>query len=332
MSHTRNRIAGVAASGLLCALAWAGSAAADDRAPQDGAGPRAQPTAQGAPGRSNRTAEPQLEKPVVPPTRVSERVQNAPARTSIDRPLVDTYLRTWPERSASAARATIATYGLPSEATPTMFVWHENGAWKQTAVYREGLKHDFPRPHADVIEQSAALRVPINKMAEIATFDGSLTVRRTEGVIVSRCESEALNFVAINLAAEIAAGKKNAAQARQAMSKAAVAIAKGEPPGIATDLRFDQPDEPTVDADKATLRPEEDPGQQVPSPTPIPEKLTPMQRPLKNGPNPTPPPTPTPTPSPKAPGKVDPNAPSGPANVPPPTATPSSSSTRSMRK
>jgi hypothetical protein len=324
MMHNRSRIAGVAASGLLCALAWASPAAADDRAPQDATGPRAQPTAQGAPGQSNRTSEPQLEKPVGKPAPVAERIQNAPARTSVDRPLVDSYLRTWPERSASAARTTIASYGLPSEATPTMFVWHDNGAWKHTIVYREGLKHDFPRPHADVIEQSAALRVPQNKVAELMAFDGSLSVRRTEGVVVSRCDSEALNFVAVNLAAEIVAGKKNAAQARQAFAKAAVGIASGETPGIATDLRFDQPDEPTIDTDKSVLKPGEDPGQQVGSPTPIPEKLSPTQRPLKNGPNATPAtptPTPTPTPAPKAPGKVDPNAPSGGAAVPPATRT-----------
>jgi hypothetical protein len=48
----------------------------------------------------------------------------------------------------------------------------------------------------------------------LAVFDGSVLVDRTKGEMSARCEGEAANFLALNLADEIVHGKKDVATAR----------------------------------------------------------------------------------------------------------------------
>lgn len=68
--------------------------------------------------------------------------------------------------------------------------------------------------HTDFIEQSVFYYVTPDKYTELAEFDGSVTCKRTPGMISAKCHDEEANFLAINLAHDINTNKKTVEEAR----------------------------------------------------------------------------------------------------------------------
>ena len=120
----------------------------------------------------------------------------------------------WPKASQMAAKMMMEKYGKPNESTPHMLIWYNNGPWKRTIVYDTESKHIFPVDHMDVMEQVIDHKVPVSKFSDLAAFDGSVTVKRTDGEMSAKCDKEGANFLAINLAHDVLTGKKTVAQAR----------------------------------------------------------------------------------------------------------------------
>jgi hypothetical protein len=158
-------------------------------------------------------------------------------------------VKAWPEAARSAANAMIQKYGPPDEASPSLLLWHHNGPWRRTIVYREEAQHNFPAPHRDVLEQFVPYRVPVDKFDDLAAFDGSVLVDRTKGLMSARCAGEGGNFLALNLADEIVKGKKDVATARQAYAEAMKARAQGKTPEIMQRLMFEVSHDDTADPD-----------------------------------------------------------------------------------
>lgn len=122
---------------------------------------------------------------------------------------------TWPAESKKMAENIINRYGEPDEATPSMLIWHNNGPWNRTIVYRDAAQHNFPIPHMDGIEQFINYEVPWEKYCELAAFDGSITVYRTRGEISVCCQDEHVNILVLNLAHDIIQEKMTFEQARK---------------------------------------------------------------------------------------------------------------------
>ncbi len=120
----------------------------------------------------------------------------------------------WPEASRMAAMDMMQKYGPPQEVTASMLMWRNNGPWKWTRVSRETIPHSFPMPHPDLLEQAIDYRVPLGKYDDLARYDGSVIVERTKGQISARCDKEGANFLAINLAHDVATGRRGVEQAR----------------------------------------------------------------------------------------------------------------------
>ncbi len=145
----------------------------------------------------------------------------------------------WPEVSQKAAQSMIQKYGPPAEMTPTMLVWHKNGPWKKTIVYKDPVPHKFPKAHEDVLEQFVSYRVPTDKFDELAQFDGSVIVERTKGVISARCDKEPMNFLALNIAHDVATGKKSVDEAQKAFAEQAMAFMEKKPAPYTEKLQFE---------------------------------------------------------------------------------------------
>lgn len=109
----------------------------------------------------------------------------------------------------------IEKYGQPNGVTPDMLVWKNNGPWKKTIVSRDTVSHNFPTPHPDLLEQFISYKVPVEKYDDMAAYDGSVIVERTKGEMSARCDEEGANFLAINLANDVATGKRTTEQAPQ---------------------------------------------------------------------------------------------------------------------
>lgn len=126
----------------------------------------------------------------------------------------DDIIAKWPAESGKAAKMIIEKYGQPDTESDTMLVWHNKGAFKRIVASRTSDVHRFPVKHPDSVEQTIAYRVPVNKIDDLARFDGSVTVDRTRGEMAARCDLEANNNLALNLANDIVMGKRTVAGAR----------------------------------------------------------------------------------------------------------------------
>lgn len=144
----------------------------------------------------------------------------------------------WPREAAAAADAMLMKYGAPDGITGKLLTWHDAGPWLEIIVRRDVIDHRFPSPHRDTLEQVVAYEVPEEKFSDLARFDGSIVAERTRGTLSSRSQSEAMNFLALNLAHDIITNRRNVEEAREMYADIAEAYGKGEQHPYTRGLRF----------------------------------------------------------------------------------------------
>jgi hypothetical protein len=168
---------------------------------------------------------------------------------------IDQLLRGWPQASQKAGEAMIAKYGPPDEVTPTTLVWHDIGPWKRTLLFKEEVRHLFPKPHTDVLEQFVDYRVPLDLYDELARYDGSVMAERTKGELSARCDKEEMNFLALNLAHEIATGQRTVDDARRFYAQTASAFMAGQTDSPYIQGLLFSPQEDAADPDQPSSGP-----------------------------------------------------------------------------
>ncbi|MDQ4144793.1 MAG: hypothetical protein M3198_13845 [Actinomycetota bacterium] len=156
---------------------------------------------------------------------------------------VEAIIEDWPPAPKKIVPETIKKYGLPNEASPTMLIWHDSGPWKRTIITSDETAHDFPTPHTDYISQTINYDVPVEKLPEVAQFDGSLIVYRTAGQVTASCDNEPANFLAINLLHDIVTGAKTADEARHEFGEQTAAWMLNREAPYTEGVRFTQPNE-----------------------------------------------------------------------------------------
>lgn len=156
----------------------------------------------------------------------------------------------WPAKPQEVGRAMVDRYGPPDEMTASRMIWNGNRPWKRTILYREEVPHSFPMAHTDLLEQFIDYRVPPDKFDELARYDGSVIVERTKGEISARCDKEEMNFLALNLANDIATGKRSVEDARSFYAKTATAFKQGKKDPYTQKLQFPVPNGGTADPDR----------------------------------------------------------------------------------
>ncbi len=168
-------------------------------------------------------------------------------------PMVQSMVAGWPTTSRDVAAWAMQKYGAPNEATATMLVWHNNGPWKRTIVYRDEVPHAFPGPHPDVMQQFIDYRVPLDRYDEMAMYDGSVVVERTNGEMSARCDKEEANFLALNLANDIATGRRTVEDARAMYAREIMAFKQGQGGPYTKGLQFSVPRGGTADPDRPAM-------------------------------------------------------------------------------
>lgn len=144
----------------------------------------------------------------------------------------------WPEEAEAAANSMLNKYGAPDGITDSLLIWHDKGPWQEIIVKKDIIDHRFPDPHKDTIEHRIAYEVPVDRFDDLARFDGSLIAERTSGTLASRSQSEAMNFLALNLAHDIITNRRSVEEAREAHADIARAYMKGEQHPYTRGLRF----------------------------------------------------------------------------------------------
>ncbi len=174
-------------------------------------------------------------------------------QSTVDPAMVESLITDWPDAPQRGARQMLEQYGPPNEATPTKLFWYRSGPWKRIIVTRDVVTHNFPAPHSDFLTQYIDYKVPIDKFAEIARFDGSCLVDRTSGEAGARCDSEAANTITLNLMHDIVTGKTTVDEARKTFGENMVAYTLGRSAPYAEGLQFAVPDGGTEDQDERVI-------------------------------------------------------------------------------
>ncbi len=157
----------------------------------------------------------------------------------------------WNETARNAARQMFEKYGPPQEVTASRLVWHDNRPWKRTEVINQDVPHNFPTQHTDVLAQTLAIDVPVDRYSDLAAFDGSVTANRTAGEFTACSNREEHNLIALNLASDILSGRLTVPQARQRLAELVQQSDSGQRVAYAGDIRFSLPvSSRTGDADR----------------------------------------------------------------------------------
>jgi hypothetical protein len=120
-------------------------------------------------------------------------------------------------------------------------------------VLREEVPHDFPLPHMDVLKQTIKYSVPVEKVCELAEFNGSLLVDRTAGEVSARCDSESRNFLIINLMNDIVKDKISVKDARRKFADETMAHLMHQTAPYTHKFHFAEPSGATADPDKTKI-------------------------------------------------------------------------------
>lgn len=160
-------------------------------------------------------------------------------------------VNSWPTASKMAVEEITSKYGKPDGITPEELIWMNKGVWKKICIDKKESKHSFPVEHTDMMQQTISHKVPEDKMDDLGKFDGSVTFDRTQGTLSARCDVEANNFLALNLAHDIITGKKTTEQAREAFANIVKEKMNGGNPEYMQKLSF-TPEENAADPDKNT--------------------------------------------------------------------------------
>jgi hypothetical protein len=171
----------------------------------------------------------------------------------VDIILVEQMIKQWGNVSQKSAHKMIEKYGPPNEAAPSGMICYNNGCWKRTIVTRDEIPHNSPAPHVDVSEQVINYKVPIEKVSDLAAFDGSVIVERTKGEVAARCDLEAVNFLSLNLMHDIVGGSLAVEQAREKYAESISAYLMNRPAPYSERLLFEPPAENTRDVDAGTI-------------------------------------------------------------------------------
>ncbi len=162
-------------------------------------------------------------------------------------------VNSWPDTSHEVAHKMIKKYGEPTQQTEDMLIWKNTGPYTHTIVYKEEIQHDFPMPHKDVLEQVINYDVPVENFSDLARYDGSVIVERTKGTMAARCDKEAANFLALNLAHDIIKGKRSVEEARNMYAETIMKMMQGEEHQYLKELAFDVPKSNINNPDKTIM-------------------------------------------------------------------------------
>jgi hypothetical protein len=131
----------------------------------------------------------------------------------------------WCTYSEAAAMRLIKEFGPPDKIEPNRLTWRDKGPWKKISIWDNAqcsamigfktLDYDHsPTVGPDIMEQTLFYTVPRDKRKELAEFSDKLAVSRDGKKLSVRGNSEALDFLALNLADQIVRGSRSPEDAR----------------------------------------------------------------------------------------------------------------------
>jgi len=138
----------------------------------------------------------------------------------------------WSPIAQSTARLMLAQHGPPQEMSLFELRWYGAWPWKSILVRDE--------PQAP-LEQAIDFHVPSDKVDAMKSFRHGPLVYPDENELVARSDREGLNLLSLNLAHDIASGKKSPEDADTFFIRAVQLAAAGKSSPYMDRLLFDVP-------------------------------------------------------------------------------------------
>ena len=120
----------------------------------------------------------------------------------------------WSEPSRLAAAQALERYGPPDAIAPGALGWRDKSPWLRIVVWDAAGNRA-----AGNLEETVAYRVPEAKRQGLADFARGVRVSEDGSELSARSSDESLNFLALNLANDIARGLKDPEQARKSYDR-----------------------------------------------------------------------------------------------------------------
>lgn len=118
---------------------------------------------------------------------------------------LETHMQTWSEAAKLAAKLMTERYGPPDALAPWAATWNERENWKRITV-----RGDL---HANFLEQTISYQAPPEAITPLRAF-GHVQLDVVNEELTAASGEEAMNYLALNLADEIARGTRTLEEAR----------------------------------------------------------------------------------------------------------------------
>jgi len=146
-------------------------------------------------------------------------------------------LRNWSSFSELRAAWLMERYGPPDLIRHDRLVWYDRGPWRRIEVW-DVLPYYVPASGPDNMAETVLYWVPAERVPELKRFRRAVQVSRDGKELTSRGTSEAVNFLALNLADEVIKGEKDPRQAREFYDRTLELWRAGKSSPIMRGLRF----------------------------------------------------------------------------------------------
>lgn len=133
---------------------------------------------------------------------------------------VEAHIKSWFDRPRIITQVLMERYGPPNVLAPGVATWYEKGPWKRITVHG-----DSPDTF---LEQTVGYWVPPDAAPALREFGHGLRFDAAKEELSATSGDEALNYLALNLANEIASAKRSAAEAGDIYERTAKLAASGK--------------------------------------------------------------------------------------------------------
>ena len=123
-------------------------------------------------------------------------------------------------------------YGPPDDITPGVATWYERGHWKRITVRGEARE--------SYLEQTVGYRPRPEAISSLRDFNHGVRLDAAREELTAASNREALNFLALNVANEVATGRRSAKDAQEFFLKTAKLASSGKSSPYLDNLQFER--------------------------------------------------------------------------------------------
>lgn len=146
-------------------------------------------------------------------------------------------IENWNPASKELAEIMLEKYGSPDKVGRKQLAWNHKGPWNRTIVYREAGDGDYP-PLTDNLRQFINYEMSTEKASAVSQLELGLEYNGKSKELSARSDSEAMNYLALNVAHEVISERMSVPQAREVYDKTLSLAVAGKSSPSMEGLRF----------------------------------------------------------------------------------------------